>query len=102
MILMPPSSTLFPTRRSSDLRFCEESSRDSRPRRVSHEVVDRRTDDVGEDDDEHPQDFVSGAAFLRSRDDEHPDPEKDRKSTRLNSSHEWISYAVFCLKKKNK
>src|SRR5438105_13888910 len=26
--------------------------------------------------------------------------ETDRKSTRLNSSHEWISYAVFCLKKK--
>src|SRR5207247_4296549 len=26
----------------------------------------------------------------------------DRKSTRLNSSHEWISYAVFCLKKKIK
>src|SRR5207247_10385630 len=25
---------------------------------------------------------------------------EDRKSTRLNSSHEWISYAVFCLKKK--
>src|SRR5207247_9167607 len=24
---------------------------------------------------------------------------RDRKSTRLNSSHEWISYAVFCLKK---
>src|SRR5438477_9022135 len=29
------------------------------------------------------------------------DPEKDRKSTRLNSSHMSISYAVFCLKKKN-
>src|SRR5207247_9069408 len=33
-----------------------------------------------------------------------PDPaastNRDRKSTRLNSSHEWISYAVFCLKKK--
>src|SRR3989440_8883350 len=28
-------------------------------------------------------------------------PEKDRKSTRLNSSHDQISYAVFCLKKKN-
>src|SRR5690554_7778409 len=28
--------------------------------------------------------------------------EKDRKSTRLNSSHVRISYAVFCLKKKNK
>src|SRR5207247_8803486 len=27
---------------------------------------------------------------------------RDRKSTRLNSSHEWISYAVFCLKKKTK
>src|SRR2546429_2891133 len=27
---------------------------------------------------------------------------KDRKSTRLNSSHGYISYAVFCLKKKNK
>src|SRR5207247_11420929 len=26
----------------------------------------------------------------------------DRKSTRLNSSHEWISYAVFCLNKKSK
>src|SRR5438105_11333877 len=29
----------------------------------------------------------------------HPAPPSDRKSTRLNSSHEWISYAVFCLKK---
>src|SRR5437879_8221727 len=28
-------------------------------------------------------------------------PTKDRKSTRLNSSHRCISYAVFCLKKKN-
>src|SRR5438105_10550428 len=28
--------------------------------------------------------------------------QQDRKSTRLNSSHEWISYAVFCLKKKKK
>src|SRR2546421_4743034 len=27
---------------------------------------------------------------------------RDRKSTRLNSSHDQISYAVFCLKKKNK
>src|SRR5690554_7652834 len=29
-------------------------------------------------------------------------PEEDRKSTRLNSSHVRISYAVFCLKKKKK
>src|SRR2546422_6103653 len=27
-------------------------------------------------------------------------PDSDRKSTRLNSSHGYISYAVFCLKKK--
>src|SRR5947207_10010226 len=31
---------------------------------------------------------------------ESPDPRQDRKSTRLNSSHTVISYAVFCLKKK--
>src|SRR2546430_7518952 len=30
-----------------------------------------------------------------------PDKKEDRKSTRLNSSHSQISYAVFCLKKKN-
>src|SRR3712207_8520956 len=30
------------------------------------------------------------------------EPSEDRKSTRLNSSHANISYAVFCLKKKNK
>src|SRR5690606_41972308 len=30
----------------------------------------------------------------------HPKPGQDRKSTRLNSSHVKISYAVFCLKKK--
>src|SRR2546422_5242905 len=29
-------------------------------------------------------------------------PTRDRKSTRLNSSHGYISYAVFCLKKKKK
>src|SRR5438552_14095977 len=36
-----------------------------------------------------------GAALMR-------DIARDRKSTRLNSSHQIISYAVFCLKKKNK
>src|SRR5437899_12930192 len=41
----------------------------------------------------------------RSRDDcdnQHRDEEQDRKSTRLNSSHLGISYAVFCLKKKKR
>src|SRR5215471_20109431 len=34
--------------------------------------------------------------------DRDPAPAQDRKSTRLNSSHVEISYAVFCLKKKKK
>src|SRR2546421_7478802 len=37
---------------------------------------------------------VSRSSSVRSR--------RDRKSTRLNSSHDQISYAVFCLKKKKK
>src|SRR5690625_6848477 len=35
-------------------------------------------------------------------DEQRRELERDRKSTRLNSSHVAISYAVFCLKKKNK
>src|SRR3712207_7179903 len=54
--------------------------------------------------------YVRGAALaasdrfdvvLRGRSGHAAHPE-DRKSTRLNSSHANISYAVFCLKKKNK
>src|SRR2546429_5257637 len=40
----------------------------------------------------------SNACLARSK---LPDSNRDRKSTRLNSSHGYISYAVFCLKKKN-
>src|SRR5699024_11361101 len=40
-------------------------------------------------------------SLLRARNDDGTDLE-DRKSTRLNSSHVSISYAVFCLKKKKK
>src|SRR5437867_10041909 len=42
-----------------------------------------------------------GAALARPRGRGRPDI-RDRKSTRLNSSHRTISYAVFCLKKKKK
>src|SRR3712207_8312837 len=42
-----------------------------------------------------------GVAYFRGALDEPPAPDTlDRKSTRLNSSHANISYAVFCLKKK--
>src|SRR5207248_7054978 len=45
---------------------------------------------------------VIGVAALQSGVLVGPAAESDRKSTRLNSSHRTISYAVFCLKKKNK
>src|SRR2546428_9195638 len=38
-----------------------------------------------------PEEYARGELYIAS----------DRKSTRLNSSHDQISYAVFCLKKKN-
>src|SRR5439155_13363337 len=43
-----------------------------------------------------PRKLADAAALARGDDDQ------DRKSTRLNSSHVAISYAVFCLKKKNR
>src|SRR5687768_18615585 len=80
MIRRPPRSTLFPTRRSSDLHADEPPPP---PRdgicRVPRPLRDGPAADARE------------AALAR-----------DRKSTRLNSSHGYISYAVFCLKKKKK
>src|SRR2546422_5675908 len=43
-----------------------------------------------------------GRLQLREGNGEMRIPRRDRKSTRLNSSHGYISYAVFCLKKKKK
>src|SRR2546429_4075489 len=45
---------------------------------------------------------TGAAAKLPRRAKGAADPLQDRKSTRLNSSHGYISYAVFCLKKKKK
>src|SRR5438128_6154764 len=50
-------------------------------------------------DHPHGREADDGAAREAGVEDHHG--EKDRKSTRLNSSHGSISYAVFCLKKKN-
>src|SRR2546426_3181892 len=59
--------------------------------------------------DAHCRDFIARSPFLllatasaRGRCDVSPKGDVDRKSTRLNSSHLVISYAVFCLKKKKK
>src|SRR5690349_24896790 len=73
----------FPTRRSSDLDF---------GRDVEHlPAAKRRIDERAVAD--------AGGAALK---DEIRGRNSDRKSTRLNSSHVEISYAVFCLKKKKK
>src|SRR5436309_5399442 len=52
---------------------------------------------VGADDERHVA--VGRCRQAQSRENEQL-PRRDRKSTRLNSSHVKISYAVFCLKKK--
>src|SRR5687768_17728146 len=77
----------FPTRRSSDLV----------PERAGSERQRFRSQPAA---GQHPQDgpaFLRGVGVPRARDD-HP----DRKSTRLNSSHGYSSYAVLCLKKERK
>src|SRR5438309_4214292 len=86
MIRRPPISTLFPYttlfRSALGHPSVDLVGRSQRPLAVDeHEGVDRRV--VGVDAIE---------TVLH----------QDRKSTRLNSSHSSISYAVFCLKKKNK
>src|SRR3712207_8901599 len=45
--------------------------------------------------------YARNVAGLEKADSAEFDPDTDRKSTRLNSSHANISYAVFCLKKKH-
>src|SRR5690606_41136780 len=87
----------FPTRRSSDLqlrsggparraaRRADDGARTERDPRPDQPAACTRRTRRGRQLREH-------AAVLRT----------DRKSTRLNSSHVKISYAVFCLKKKNR
>src|SRR3989475_5465134 len=83
MIRRPPRSTLFPTRRSSDL-----------PRRPTASSANRNTLlNLGRSG--KPQE-TAARVTIASVASEYI----DRKSTRLNSSHSQISYAVFCLKKK--
>src|SRR3712207_8780102 len=84
MIRRPPRSTLFPY--TTLFRSPDPRSAVRRRRRVLGVEID--VDDVGVGIEE------VGETALPSADLE------DRKSTRLNSSHANISYAVFCLKKK--
>src|SRR5437899_8763670 len=89
MMRRPPRSTLFPytTLFRSDRRGVD-APRGEVARRRPPRVGARRRAVLGVEDERR--------RAVRRR--EH---ERDRKSTRLNSSHLGISYAVFCLKKKN-
>src|SRR5258708_21717668 len=93
MIRRPPRSTLFPytTLFRSDVQREVFSAAPKRPGKISGSL---------------PADRASGAFQLFRREDGKELEQflsrlhADRKSTRLNSSHQIISYAVFCLKKK--
>src|SRR5207248_4952304 len=86
MIRRPPRSTLFPYTtlfRSSAFDFVDTLSAADVEAIVA--AIEEHVRNV------HPE-----VVLLRM------DVPEDRKSTRLNSSHRTISYAVFCLKKKKK
>src|SRR3712207_7885243 len=89
MIRRPPRSTLFPYTTL-----------------FRSPVVVGRDDDGEERDDGVGGEATAQQAAVHHRPHRHHAPqgpadvEADRKSTRLNSSHANISYAVFCLKKK--
>src|SRR2546430_5139957 len=86
MIRRPPRSTLFPyTTLFRSVVQAQGHTRDQ---------VEQVRGRIGVDFFPGIGGFVIVAMKTREK-------EKDRKSTRLNSSHSQISYAVFCLKKKN-
>src|SRR3712207_7265774 len=96
MIRRPPRSTLFPyttlfrslggQRGHADAVGGEPT--DGQPRRERHRGAVQQAEGVG--------------VLAEVRPGLRRDGHADRKSTRLNSSHANISYAVFCLKKKKK
>src|SRR2546426_9034437 len=90
MIRRPPRSTLFPY--TTLFR--------SRPERVDLDLERREHQEVATGPEDDQSEDAEGELLPARRVDDRV--EEDRKSTRLNSSHLVISYAVFCLKKKKK
>src|SRR2546430_11151384 len=88
MIRRPPRSTLFP------YTTLFRSEKDPAPGEIVGNVAAERWTDCWGHDHGYTIKRKCRAAFLRRK------RIRDRKSTRLNSSHSQISYAVFCLKKK--
>src|SRR5260221_3602631 len=87
MIRRPPRSTLFPYTTLFRSRVTTEG--------VEHPFRDSVVTNLVKIVDILPKLNVTGDPALETL-------ATDRKSTRLNSSHTVISYAVFCLKKKNR
>src|SRR5437899_5241129 len=97
MIRRPPRSTLFPYTtlfRSMDGNGRWAGERHL-PRPLGHRAGMKAVREALEGSIEAGLDVLTLFAFSEEN-------WKDRKSTRLNSSHLGISYAVFCLKKKKK
>src|SRR5688572_31793526 len=96
MIRRPPGSTLFPYTTLFRSRLANED-------RTTVFEPDRRREHYRrgdrEDCENRPEEDVDGSLDEKAG-TEATARREDRKSTRLNSSHSQISYAVFCLKKK--
>src|SRR5207302_6892834 len=89
----------FPTRRSSDLSTPEEA------RKAVDDYVKIKPEfiKIWVDDREGTKKTLTPPLYRAIAEEAHKyNVPVDRKSTRLNSSHVKISYAVFCLKKKKK
>src|SRR3712207_8827008 len=93
MIRRPPRSTLFPY---TTLFRSHEPLGDRRARQLERERAEGRAPDLLV---EMPSTVRADRDLRRAYEEA---AAQDRKSTRLNSSHANISYAVFCLKKKKK
>src|SRR5256885_11005339 len=94
MIRRPPRSTLFPYTTLFRSQYVDQYRLDARG--------EKRADSGQALPELQPQRPGDGVDYRRESG--HPSDagrRRDRKSTRLNSSHLVISYAVFCLKKKN-
>src|SRR2546430_13611209 len=83
------------------------SLHDALPILTEQAIEQTRLAGVGRAVNNGAQSLAQNASLIGSREQgahlftDRSEPSADRKSTRLNSSHSQISYAVFCLKKKN-
>src|SRR5690348_17575655 len=96
MLRRPPTSTLFPYTTLFRSRTSPMQCREA------HEVLSALLDDeVGAEQQQAARTHIAACSQCAEVARDYRRIGKDRKSTRLNSSHPSISYAVFCLKKKN-